>query len=1532
MTPKIPLYLVLALQFTIQVTGIVGIVAYLSYRSGQKTVQQLADQLVDDTSDRITQRLDSYLQQAHQINQFNLASLESEAINLDNLDQLHRYLILQHQKRPEITSLLFGTEQGDFRLINRVNENQFLAGLTVLKSTDLPLEAGVSDPNNPSLLNLYSVDQKGNLERYLQTLENIDVRERPWYRSAIATGKSGWSKPFQIGTTNSLAINAYAPFFNSSQEVVGVFSANLSLYQINDFLKNLSVSKQGQVFILERDGLIIADSINEVPFSHSELTQTSPNNLSKINSPGNIQFQRISIFDNTNPITKTVAQELQENFGNLAQINSQQQFKINIDNNTHYLGIIPYQDDKGLDWLILTIIPESQFMGEINTNLRHTMALSLLALSLAIASSILTSRKITKSLSSLSKATHAFTGEQKPQPLPLTYIKEIAILSESFAQMRESLRQSERSKQNYTQELEKEAAKKTEILQKSEAKFRNLTENIPGMTYQYILHPDGQDQFIYVSSKSLDIFGIEPEIATQDSQSIWQLIHPDDLLELREEIMASATNLTPFFIENRLIMPDQTIKWIQSAAQPQKQANGDIIWDGLTFDISDRKHLELSLQDSKTKLNDILNNASAIITRLLLKTDYSWNIDYVSAGAEAICGYTSEELQTDDNLWINLIIKDDWQAIEEQVYGNIVAEYSATYEYRIHHKDGTLKWIAQTNHSRWDNNNNHWCVTLISLDITEQKQINIELQESKAKYQRLVDDIGEKFIIFSHTGKEGILTYISGGFESIFGIPTEKFVNCSWGSVVNWLPESIEFASGKVAEFFANQSEFQQFEMSFIHNSGQLRTLMISQHPVKDQTGNIIAIEGIAEDITDRKQAEQELIKAKEAAESAVRLKSEFLASMSHEIRTPINGVIGMLTLLQDTKLTQEQQTQAKIAQSSAESLLTLINDILDFSKIEAGKLELENIDFNLPQQLGDFAKAIAIKAEEKDLELILDLTDLEITFVKGDPGRLRQIFNNLVSNAIKFTETGEILIKCSLKQQENELIFTGEIQDTGIGIPPDKIELLFQSFTQVDASTTRKYGGTGLGLAIVKQLCQLMDGDVTVESELGKGSKFKFHLKLQPGEILENNLPDLSHLTIIIADDNNTNRQVLAKQLQVWGAKVIEVKDGLSVLDICDFQLEKNRQKVPFDVAFLDVKMPRFDGKQLAKYLRSEEAFDPIKLVAITSFVDHCDTNLFVKLGFNYCVTKPITPSDLLHIFIENSDSITSKLQTLETGNNLLGTDSQTSITESSRILLAEDNRVNQLVFQGLMKKLGYNNITMAFNGIEALNILKDNPQDNPYNLVFMDCQMPEIDGYETTKNIRQGMAGKHNQNIIIIAMTANAMKGDREECLEAGMNDYLSKPINQETLNNILNRWLIKSNNSDQIKEKINSNLISLISENNCTFDQEILLRNCGDDLELCIYLCQMFLETMPTYLQEMDDFLATEDFSNVRQQAHKIKGASQYIGGELFAQIASRIEHSEALESEAFGSFSDQIAQLKTEFTQLEIAVKEWLKTVN
>jgi PAS domain S-box-containing protein len=576
----------------------------------------------------------------------------------------------------------------------------------------------------------------------------------------------------------------------------------------------------------------------------------------------------------------------------------------------------------------------------------------------------------------------------------------------------------------------------------------------------------------------------------------------------------------------------------------------------------------------------------------------------------------------------------------------------------------------------------------------------------------------------------------------------------------------------------------------------------LSIDPIIDDNETVTHFLGVIRDISSVVTARNELEVAKASAEAAAIAKSEFLATMSHEIRTPMNGVIGMLGLLLNTKLSTEQSHRTKVAQNSANSLLILINDILDFSKIEAGKLDLEKIDFNLREMLGELSEGLAFQAQTKGLELILDLSGVTASMVCGDPGRIRQIINNLVSNAIKFTSHGEIAIKLSLVDEDGRWRVIGQVKDSGMGIPEHKLPMLFQAFTQVDASTTRRFGGTGLGLVIVRRLCEIMGGSIKASSQLGEGSNFEFNLLLDHSASSQIVRPtiDITKLNILIVDDNRTNLEVLHEQLKIWGADVTEALSGEQALDICHKRLEKN-DKPMFDIAILDMQMPDMNGIELGKIIKTNDQLAAIKLVMMTSMAFHGDIEQLANIGFSAYFPKPATTSDLfdaINVVAEDGHALASA-RTLVTGEYLDSLqhpekehpETDIIFPKDTRILIVDDNDINLLVAEGMLEDFDIS-IDCATNGKEALLLLNKSLDNEPFSLVIMDCQMPEMDGFEATRQIRVGNAGDRYKQIPIIAMTANAMEGDRDKCIDAGMNDYLAKPVEAKLLFEKLMNWL--------------------------------------------------------------------------------------------------------------------------------------------
>jgi two-component system, sensor histidine kinase and response regulator len=821
-----------------------------------------------------------------------------------------------------------------------------------------------------------------------------------------------------------------------------------------------------------------------------------------------------------------------------------------------------------------------------------------------------------------------------------------------------------------------------------------------------------------------------------------------------------------------------------------------------------------------------------------------------------------------------------------------------------------------------------WSARWLDRMEAKRKQAEEALRESQGQFEDLFEQSVDALFIHDSLGR--IIDCNAEACRSL-GYSREELLQLSVEDFATNLVKPKEGAS---------RPEGTLWQRVTVSEVGKVRGVHLGEHRRKDGTtfpvevhvGSVIyngerVILASARDVTERTRAEEEMRRARDEAEAASRAKSDFLANMSHEIRTPMNGVIGMTGLLLDTDLSEEQREYAETVRLSGENLLDLINEILDFSKIEAGRMEIESIDFDLRSAVEETVGLLAERAHAKGLELA-SVIEYEVPIaLSGDPGRIRQVLVNLLGNAVKFTEQGEVILRVGLVEvTKNAAVVRFEVKDTGIGIEEEQCASLFRSFSQADASTTRRYGGTGLGLAISKQLVELMGGEIGVESELGVGSTFFFSLPLkkQPEGLRSTPKPltDLSGLRVLVVDDNETNRKILHHQIISWGMKCDSVEGGQNALKILRSAVERGQR---YDLAILDMQMPEMDGIELAQRIKAEPAISSTRLIMLSSIGKRGNAEEARRADIEAYLTKPVKQSQLYDALatVMGTPGVVTALQE-EKQRQLVTSYSlkEAKARSRARILVAEDNQVNQKVAVKMLERLGYR-ADVAANGLEAVEALSR----IPYSAVLMDVQMPEMDGYEATKEMRQREGSKRHTPII--AMTANAMQGDRENALDVGMDDYVSKPVKPEELGAVLERWIPQADEKTSGPEEAADTSVGVGVDTTDLLDKSVLtgLREIGDQ-ELLADLTTLFLEDAPAQLETLREAIEGGDAPSVEQVAHTLKGSCGNMGAMRMATICTELE--EAGRSGDLAPAPALVSRLNAELGRVRVALEEELKS--
>jgi two-component system, sensor histidine kinase and response regulator len=1032
-------------------------------------------------------------------------------------------------------------------------------------------------------------------------------------------------------------------------------------------------------------------------------------------------------------------------------------------------------------------------------------------------------------------------------------------------------------------ELERSVAghlRAEEALRQAEEKYRSIFENV----MEGIFQTTADGQYLSANPMLARIYGhdtSEDLIAAVSDIGHQIYVQPGR----REEfIRLIQQNGIVSKFESQVYRKDGSVIWISENARVVRDGRGKVLYyEGTVEDITERKRAEQALRDSEVLYHSLVE----ALPQNIFRKDTAGRFTFGNTKFCAELGRSLEEIigKTDFDFFPRELAE-KYQH-DDQLVMTTGAPLETVEEHRTPDRGKIYVQVVKT--PLHDALGNFLGVQGMFWEVTERKKIEEALAYERDLLRALLDNIPDN-IYFKDTQSR---------FLKVGRALAKKFNIQDPEAAVG--KTDFEFFTAEHAQAAYEDEQFiiltgqpiiGRMEKETWHD-GRVTWGLTTKMPFRDKDGKIIGTFGVTKDVSQLKETEQELAKARDVALESARLKSEFLANMSHEIRTPMNGIIGMTGLLMDTKLNTEQRDFAETIRSSADALLTIINDILDFSKIEAGKLSIEIINFDLRDVVESTVELLAERAEAKGIELASWVLDDVPRHLRGDPGRLRQVLTNLLGNALKFTERGEVLVRVT-KEAETETHATIRcaVSDTGIGIPYEAQKKLFQAFTQADGSLTRRYGGTGLGLAISKQLVELMGGRIGMESTPDKGSTFWFALQLEkqpPGTTYFFKRPrwNLENLRVLIVDDNATNRQILRHQAGSWKMRADAVATGAEALELLRRAAATGD---PFHLVVLDLQMPEMDGLTLAQAIRADSRIQKTHLVMLTSLGLRLDAEAWRSAGIDAYLVKPVKESRLFECLATVMAEAATPAGTERAPQDANAAGPRALDPKHVRILMAEDNVVNQKIGLRQLKKLGYSADAVA-NGVEAVDAVKR----IPYDVVLMDCHMPELDGYEATRLIRQLEMEKNDPQrtpVYIIALTANALEGDRDRCLSAGMNDYLSKPVKLPELQAVLQEAASfvrpvaarrrTETRTDDDEPAIDRTVLAGLRQ----------LQEPGEP-DSAVELIDLFLRDTPVKIESIRNAIARSDAPALQEPAHALKGSASNLGAHRLAQICAKLE---------------------------------------
>ncbi|MGJ3248213.1 MAG: PAS domain S-box protein [Elainellaceae cyanobacterium] len=1204
---RVPIRAVLVVPFILQISAIVGVTGWLSWRNGQEAIHNVASELEDEVSQRIEQKLESHLRIPHLANQINANAVQLDLISLDAVTELDTYFWTQLVKQfPELSYVALGTQDGEYAGAQRLDDGEIV--LDILEQS--PMRS----------LNTWQVDNQGNRLLMTKTSPNYDPRLRPWYAAAVEAGKPVWTDIYPYFTNQRLAISANQPIYDENGTLLGVASADLTLSQISEFLRDLKIGKTGQTFIIERSGLLIATSTAE---------------KSSREVDGSDEQERVSAVDSQNRLTGATAAFLVEKFDDFTQISAPHQLNFKLEGDRQFLRVMPFRDGRGINWLIVVVVPEADFTAKIDANTRTTVILCLIALVVASIIGIITSDWITRPILRLSEASQAIAAGKLDQAVDLDREDELGTLARSFNQMASQLRDSFTALAKRTHELEDRVRHRTAHLVEANHQLQNqieerkrVAERLRVSEQKYrALHEGIQDAvnlfdnrvFVECNTATLNIFGCssKDEFCGKTPVDFSPAYQPDgqSSAELSKKYNADALRdgtCNFEWVHTRLDGSEFWAEvWLSSV-----EIQGNMMLQAVVRDITERKQAESALRERAKlaalgsdigialtqgdTLQDMMGRcANALVNHLEVSVSLIWTLNEVDEvlNLQAIAGqyphatHSHHTISLDqqpighiarhrqgcligDRAQMPLVHDPDWLNQENIVafigHPLVVEDRAVGVMAAFAHKtltEATLQEIASIANE-------------IALGI-DHKLSEEALQESEVRFRATFDQAA---VGIAHVNRQGQWLRLNQRYCDILGYTQDELLRLTFQDVTHPDDRSLDHYQklwdGEITDFTG--------ETRYIRNDGSEVWVALTDALVRSPTGEPKYVVAVVEDISDRKAAEAELQQAKEAAEAASRAKSEFLANMSHELRTPLNGILGYAQILnRASNLDAQQHDNLRIIHHCGEHLLTLINDILDLSKIEARKMELHVSEFAFADFLRNIVEIFRLRAQQKGITFLYETTSKLPEAVRGDEQKLRQILINLLGNAVKFTDQGGVVFKVGYIDS-GQIRF--QVEDTGVGIPNEQLDEIFQPFQQVGAQR-HLIEGTGLGLPISQRLVEMMGSTLHVQSIEGKGATFwvdldlpevdDWHRSAYPSDRPTNGyqgdrlLSDLSPLPTPSADELAT-LMALAKIGDIGG-----ILERIQVLEQTD------RHLIPFTVELRQL-AKHFQVKKIQTFLKT--------------------------------------------------------------------------------------------------------------------------------------------------------------------------------------------------------------------------------------------------------------------------------------------------------------------------------------------------------